>query len=206
MSAAIMIAKNNNCTISKNIIKAIEKKGYLKGFKKKKNQVEVLLDCSGSMEGEKISQAKNGIFSLFQESAKAGYSAELISFANSAELICSKNSQKQIKEITNTIKTNGYTNMVDALLLAENRLTGINGQKAIVLATDGYPNNPKETIEIAKKLKKQNIEIITIGTDDADEEFLKKLASHESLGIKVKRKEFQSAIAGSAKKMLTLNI
>jgi hypothetical protein len=47
--------------------------------------------------------------------------------------------------------------------------------------------------------KADKIDIITIGTDDADQTFLKNLASSTQLGSKVSREAFSSTISSSVK-------
>ncbi|MCK5415856.1 VWA domain-containing protein [Candidatus Parcubacteria bacterium] len=69
-----------------------------------------------------------------------------------------------------------------------------NGQRMIVIATDGEPDNADKTLKIAIVAKNKGIKIICIGTDGADEQFLKKLFSKEKLGIKVPVNNFGKAI------------
>jgi len=52
---------------------------------------------------------------------------------------------------------------------------------------------------LAGEAKNAGIEIITIGTDDADEEFLRLLASRKELATKVIREQLGQAIADAAK-------
>src|SRR5579862_3059579 len=49
--------------------------------------VYLLLDCSGSMEGEKISQAKMGAVSFAKDAFQKGYGVGLITFESTARLL-----------------------------------------------------------------------------------------------------------------------
>jgi uncharacterized protein YegL len=76
----------------------------------------------------------------------------------------------------------------------------------IVVVTDGMPNgsgDPEASLKEAECAKKEGIGIITIGTDDADRQFLKKLASLESLGTWVSSNNLKWAITESARLLPT---
>jgi Mg-chelatase subunit ChlD len=97
------------------------------------------------------------------------------------------------------MQTSGSTNMTDAISMAHDRLKRLECSRAIVIATDGQPDNVQTSIKAGQLAKGDGIDIITIGTDDADQEFLKKLASRTDLGIKVSREMFAKAISSASK-------
>jgi len=152
--------------------------------------VFILLDCSGSMAGDKLRQAKEGV-AEFTKKAKG--KVGLIVFSNQAHLV---------DTISNTT-AGGSTNMVAAIKVAMENMPKSGIKRTIVIATDGEPDNPAKTLKIASSAKQGGIKIICIGTDDADEGFLKKLSSQEDLGMKVSRKNFGRAIANSATLLLS---
>jgi len=162
-----------------------------------KGTVYLVIDCSGSMSGGKLQQVKEGVIKFAEDVRE--YAIGLIQFHETAQHLCSPTRnisflKKRIREI----KTGTTTNMAPAISMAHDRLKGKAGRKVMVVATDGMPNgpgDPKASLEAAEKAKRDGIEIIVIGTDDADKKFLKKLASRENLGIKVKREEFGKTIA-----------
>ena len=73
------------------------------------------------------------------------------------------------------------------------------GLLVMVIITDGVPDSQVEALTEAEQAKKKGIEIITIGTDDADSNFLKKIASRANLGVKVTREQFKEGITSAAK-------
>ena len=68
----------------------------------------------------------------------------------------------------------------------------------MVIVTDGMPNDEEETLSMATRAKNSGIDILAIGTDDADQNFLKILASHRDQGVKVARENFEIAISSTA--------
>ncbi len=92
--------------------------------------------------------------------------------------------------------------MAKAINLAHELLREIPGTRIIVVVTDGMPNGPGDPIaslNAGQSAKSNGIDIIAIGTDDADQDFLKRLASRAELGIKVPSKQLEKTISSSAK-------
>jgi hypothetical protein len=89
-----------------------------------------------------------------------------------------------------------------AIYLSSNLLKGLSGPKAIVIVTDGMPNSPgdpQSSLKAGEIAKSQQIDIIAIGTDDAAQDFLKKLATRSELGIKVSSEKFEQSITSAVK-------
>jgi len=61
------------------------------------------------------------------------------------------------------------------------------------------PGDPQSSLKAGEFAKSQHIDIIAIGTDDADQTFLKELASRSELGIKVSRENLEQIITSSVK-------
>jgi len=164
--------------------------------------VYLVVDCSASMMGDKIRQAKSGALDFAKGALSKGYLTGLIRFDSSTKLICEpdKNMSVLEKQLMK-LQTGDTTHMAKAISLASNLLKRIPGTRVIVIVTDGMPNGPGDpstTLRVAEEAKKSGIDIIAIGTDDADQEFLKRLASRKDLGIKVPSKHLQKAITDSA--------
>lgn len=157
--------------------------------------IYVLLDCSGSMAGgEKLTQAKSGIVDFAMGSWKKGYEVGLISFTSSAKLILrAADDLDNFRRALSKLRPSGSTNMADALDLAHEHL-GKEGNRQILLTTDGMPDNQEATLKAAKRVKDSGATILTIGTDDADLAFLKLLASTPERAAKVKQDVFLEGI------------
>ena len=169
--------------------------------------VYLLIDCSSSMsEKEKLNQAKNGAIKFTREARTKGYLIGLIQFDSSVTHLCEP--QKKISvlhQYLRSMQASGSTNMTDAILLVTQRLVGKKGFRVMVIATDGYPDNQTTTLEAASKAKEERIDIIAIGTDNANQDFLKQIASRSELAVKVSTVHFEQAITSAAKLLLAQN-
>ncbi len=160
----------------------------------------LVIDCSSSMAGDKLNQAKKGASRFAKDALSKGYSTGLIQFDSSASLLSEPTREISVLErCLAGMVAGGSTNMAAAIRLAHRQLAGRAGFRAMVVVTDGVPDNVGDSLKAGKDAKKDGIDIITIGTDDADHEFLKKLSSRAELGIKVSREQFEQSIASSAK-------
>jgi len=156
----------------------------------------LLIDCSSSMDGNKILQAKEGAIVFAQEAVKKEYCVGLIRFSDTAEVLSSlsQESPALISKL-HLLEPDGGTNMTDALNLAIRELSTVSGRRAIVIATDGAPNSVDSSLYAAQRAKDLGIDIIAIGTDDADQDFLARLATRSDLSVKVPSKYLKSSIS-----------
>lgn len=162
--------------------------------------VYLAIDCSSSMYGGKISHAKQGAIGFAREAFHKGYSVGLIKFDSNATHLLEP--MKDIEQLELTIQKlfpDGSTNMSGAINIASTKLSDFNGVKVICIVTDGMPDNRNSTLEAANRAKREDIDIMTIGTDDADREFLAQLATRNDLAVKVKSSQFQTGITSMAK-------
>jgi Mg-chelatase subunit ChlD len=162
-------------------------------------KIYVLLDSSGSMKGHKLEQARLGILDFARDAFTREYMVGLIKFSDSALLLCEpSNDIETLQQWLKGIRAGGSTNLTDAIKIAHAKLNDFSGVKVIVIATDGMPDNVKSSLEFADKAKAGGIEILTIGTDDADQEFLNKLASGTGLSTRVNSDMFAKAISSAS--------
>ena len=161
-------------------------------------KVYMVLDCSGSMAGYKINQAKQGVLDFAKDAIRKKYLVGLIKFStNATHLSEPTENVSNLESQTKSIMASGTTNMTEAIRMAHERLKNLDGSRAMVIATDGQPDNVNDSLNEGKSAKRDGIEIITIGTDDAVQEFLKKLASRSDLGTKVSTDMFAKAISSA---------
>jgi Mg-chelatase subunit ChlD len=166
--------------------------------------VYLLMDCSGSMSGEKLKQAKNGARSFSVDALAKGYSVGLIQFDSQAEVVCEPQTNISITEMgLDKLVIGGSTNLTESLQLARSRLEALDGVRAIVVVTDGMPDNRGTALKTAEEVKSLGITIIAIGTDDADASFLAELASQEGFGLKVPQSRLEQVVTSAAKLLPT---
>ena len=161
--------------------------------------VYLVIDCSGSMAGEKIAEAKEGALDFAQEALTKNYAIGLISFSSVATLIC-----EPLEEVSHVqrhlpdLEPDGSTNMARAIELATLKLKGKPGPLAMVVITDGMPDHEGAALGAARDAKKSGIDVMTVGTDDAEWSFLRKLASRDDLVVVVTREELGKGITSAA--------
>ena len=168
--------------------------------------VYLLIDCSSSMaEGNKLTQAKKGAIEFAKKAIAQGYFVGLIRFDSYADCLCEPTREiSLLKQKVEMLDPGGFTFMAKAISLAHKTLKNVRGERIIVVATDGEPNgpgDPETSLAAGEAAKRDRIEIIAIGTDDADWNFLRKLASRKDLGIKVPQQKFGETIALAAKNL-----
>ncbi len=160
--------------------------------------VYLLIDCSGSMAGSKLEQAKTGALDFAKNALTKEYVTGLVKFGSVATHICEPIENTEIlKKHLESISIEGSTNMTDAIILTIEKLRNRMGLRVMVIVTDGRPDDADSALAVAKQAKKQRIEIITIGTDDANEAFLKKIASRADLNVMVSSNQLAHGIVST---------
>jgi len=146
--------------------------------------IALLIDCSGSMSGQKIEDAQNAAI-RFTETVSLGMSKiAVISFGGShANSECNLTSDyKDIKMSVMKLVASGGNPMWDAIDITENKIFDyrINSKKIMIILADGDPGDAQATLASAKRAKSNNVRIIAIGVGTGvDENFLKKIVSSQ---------------------------
>lgn len=169
-------------------------------FERQAAHVYLVIDTSGSMAGGKLEQAKEGALDFAKDAFRKEYAVGLISFDTTVKHVCESTYDIGLLEgRIREMHAAGTTNMAEAIRMAHDRLRRLAGTRVIVIATDGMPNNAQDALREGVRAKKDKIDIITIGTDDADLGFLKRLATRAELGKKVTREVFSQAISQASR-------
>jgi len=158
----------------------------------------LVIDRSGSMVGDKTRFASSGAWDFSQSALSKGYRVGVVEFATGAKITCAP-SQKlnEVQRGCFADLLTGSTQMHEGLRLGFS-LEPRSGD-AIVVVTDGAVDDPAGTLALGSQLKASGVEILAIGTDDADKDFLSKLASRPDLGIKVQASHLRQAITDASK-------
>lgn len=115
----------------------IEKMSELSGDDDFERSIGLVIDVSGSMQGDRIEVARNASKSFIQE-IKDYEQAELVSFESSPSLIQDFTDQKQsLIQGVNGLEANGGTNITDALIFEMERLKDQEGHKVLFIFSDG---------------------------------------------------------------------
>jgi len=159
----------------------------------------LLIDTSGSMAGAKIEQAKSGAIDFAHSATSKGYATALAIFADRAAMVCDPSIDaahftKKVSRLEVGL-VGGTTDLAAGLVLAGK----FPELAAVVIVTDGQTNSNKAALEAGARLKSRGVDIICIGTDDADSDFLKRLATRSDLAVHVASQELRSAITGASR-------
>jgi Mg-chelatase subunit ChlD len=158
----------------------------------------LLIDTSGSMAGAKIEQAKSGAIDFSRSATSKGYATALAIFADRAAMVCDPSIDaahftRKISRLEVGL-VGGTTDLAAGLVLAAK----FPELAVVVIVTDGQTNSNKAALDAAARLKSRGVDIICIGTDDADSSFLKQLATRSDLAVHVASQELRSAITGAS--------
>lgn len=161
--------------------------------------VLLLIDTSGSMAGVKIEQARNGAIDFAHSAIVKSYAAALAVFADRAAMVCDPTSDagrfaKKMAGVDVGL-VGGTTDLAAGLTLAGK----FKELAAVVIVTDGQSNDNAAALRVAETLKGRSIDIICIGTDDADSKFLKRLATRSDLATHVSSKHLRAAITDASR-------
>lgn len=158
----------------------------------------LVIDRSGSMAGVKTGFASSGAWDFSQAALNKGYRVATIDFASGASITCSPSRQpRDVKRGCFADSVSGATEMHEGLRLASS-LEPRAGD-TIVVVTDGAVDDPKSTLALGAKLKANGVEMLAIGTDDADKVFLSQLASRPDLSMKVVSSNLRQAITDASR-------
>ena len=142
--------------------------GIFNGMTSGERNIVLVLDTSGSMSGDPMTQtrkaAKNFASTILKEDASIG----VVTYSENAEKISDFSSDEtHLTDIVEDIDSDGGTNMEAGLAEAKAMLDNSNAKKKIiVLMSDGEPNEGKqgeELINYAEQIKNDGILVYTLG-------------------------------------------
>jgi Mg-chelatase subunit ChlD len=164
-------------------------------------KVILLIDSSQSMDtGSKKQFATAGAIEFSVRALQLHYAVGVIGFADKAVLICKPTTDTaRIQKACGLWPVTGGTYIGSGLLMARNHVEPGTEKDVIVVITDGQDGLPQETLAIASEVKAMGVEILVIGTDDADQDFIQQLASRPDLGLKVDRALWTAAISEASR-------
>ncbi|MFA6106020.1 MAG: vWA domain-containing protein [Patescibacteria group bacterium] len=164
--------------------------------------VVLLIDCSSSMRVGKIDEAKEGAVAFTKRVLPTGASVGVASFESTAELLVEPvRDFAVISAAVAAIEIGGSTNMADGITLA-NGILGEHNPRTIVLVTDGQPDDGEKALEAADNARIRDIDIICIGVDGADLEFLRLIATVQDMAMHVSAANLQKTLEASADMLL----
>jgi Mg-chelatase subunit ChlD len=158
--------------------------------------VWVLLDTSGSMDGAPLVQSKHGLEAFSKEAIEMGYMVGIITFNNLARVVVHEtNDLEVISHSLRSLEAFGGTEIAPSIRMATERLSDGTRLRTIYLITDGFAHDPEETRKAADEAKAAGIDIMTLGTEEADHGFLRDLATRSDLARRTEKIALEEGIA-----------
>ena len=150
----------------------------------------LLIDVSSSMAGEPLVEAQEAARAFLERCDFTHTEVGLISFSDQVTLQAeATDNARRVLAAIDRLEADGTTNLTDAIGLAREHLTELDRTRYVVLLTDGYPDAPEAPSRRPRRPKRQGIEIVAIGTGDADLDYLRRLSSTEEGSIFARRGE-----------------
>jgi len=136
----------------------------------------VVLDVSGSMQGEKLASAKNAI-DQFIASINGSMTLSYVTFSSDAsEIVPLTDSPVAISSAVRKSVASGGTNIAAGLETARNSLATAEGNKYVILLSDGHDSSESRIGGVIARLLQAGIHVYTVGMSGANEAYLKRIA------------------------------
>jgi molecular chaperone DnaK len=163
-------------------------------------RVFLLLDVSSSMTGQPLIEAQTAAREFLSKCDLTTMEVGMISFSTLVALQSAATSNaRRLHAAVHRLEAEGSTNLTDALEMARGQLVSGDRKRYVVILTDGYPDAPESALEQALAAREQGIEIVAIGTGDADRDYLRRLASSDQASIFARSGELVQAFGHIAR-------
>lgn len=166
----------------------------------------LVVDHSGSMSGEGLFQAKRAV-SSFVQTAGDSMNLGLAVFDHAAQVLCPiTDSKGTVQHAMDTVTADGGTNISEGLLAGMSALQGKDGNRIIVLLSDGADSSESaaQMRSVISQLNAQGIVVYAVGFDFADSSYLSGIC--ESTGgkfLRAQTSEELSSVYQTIEKFLT---
>jgi Mg-chelatase subunit ChlD len=140
--------------------------------------VVLLMDCSGSMYGQSIGDARTAARSFVERSLGPNRQLSVVAFPGG--VICPLTADRdRLLHALENLSPIGSTPMAEGLTAAREMMKSRAGvQRVFVVLTDGHPDDPESAMAEAHRIRTNGGRLVTIGVgDQVKPDFLRSLAS-----------------------------
>lgn len=144
-------------------------------------QIALLIDCSGSMYGNNIRDARQAARAFIERTLDSTRQIGVIAFPGGVRTPMTQD-RGALEEAISGLTPIGSTPMARGLAQARELLKAATGaQRVVVILTDGHPDDPDATLAESQRIRKTGGRIVTIGVGrQVQQEFLASLCSRPS--------------------------
>ncbi|MBS7528310.1 VWA domain-containing protein [Fusibacter paucivorans] len=145
---------------------------------KKKTDIVFVLDSSGSMSGQPLSELKIAATTCIENMDTWHNKIAVVEYnASSSIVVPSTNDKDQLITGIDSIRIGGGTNIPSGLKTGIDILKQSQSKRAIILMSDGQDGYPDQMGEMVQKAIQNNIVIFTVGLGDVNTAYLSDIAT-----------------------------
>jgi len=154
----------------------------------------MVIDSSGSMKGSKIAEVQAAARNFVTRQDLTRNRVGVVQFASDAKLaVPITTDQGQIEIAIAQMYADGFTATNLGLQVAEEALSTTSSPRHVLLFTDGMASWPPLALAAARQIRHHGIQIVAIGTGDADRGFLTQVTGNPGLVLWATSGQFEEA-------------
>lgn len=154
----------------------------------------LVMDTSSSMQGSKLTEVKQAAKEFVIARSTSAAHIGVVEFASTASVVIEPTQQTtRILSALDNLSAGGSTAMHLGLQAAHNALPDSLRSKYVVLFSDGLPDSQSDALAAAEVLRQVGINLLAIGTEDANQRFLAALTGDPSRTIRAEQGNFGDA-------------
>lgn len=170
------------------------------GFLTKPKAVVLLIDTSGSMSGQKLREVQTAASEFVSRQNLKRHDLAVVEFSSRASVVADfTRNETELQQAIARLSARGGTNLSEGFNLATSVLQNSDRTPNILLFTDGVPNNPPMAASIAQQIRASGINLVAVGTGDAQINYLTALTGDPDLVFYANFGDLDRAFRGAEK-------
>ncbi|MDY7008306.1 MAG: vWA domain-containing protein [Cyanobacteriota bacterium] len=143
--------------------------------------VVLLIDTSSSMGRGKLPEVQAAATGFVERQDLNVKKLAIVEFSSNSQVLTNFDADEtELKQAIANLRPSGNTNLTQGLNTVASLLQNRNAPN-ILLFTDGQPNNPQSSESMARQIRATGINLVAVGTGDADSNYLTSLTGNPKL-------------------------